>query len=134
MKKVISSLLKLSSWASILVATWLLFDLITIIPQHNPGLIPFWIGVMVYFTLLGVLTLMYVAGHLVQQRILLVAIASIAIVAGVYGVVAGALQSSRGAEFEGYIFLMELLLIGHGIVLLLYLRLRHIPVVQNNSI
>ncbi len=104
--------------ASMVVGAWLVLVISTVLPDRDPGMIGPWTAVAV--GLLGYAGLTFLA--LVSRRPStmlrrsLLAASGIAVVCGLILIV-GTL--ARTDDFEGYVLLIGLVLVGHGVAVLL---------------
>lgn len=113
------SLLWLGAIAQFTVSVWLLYTIVFVLPSRGSQYIPFWILIMAFFLLLGVLTAAYVRGRLSARGQWLVSVLCwMAILLGTAGVVDQAVRAVRNLDFEGYIVLMGIILAGHSTQLL----------------
>jgi hypothetical protein len=105
--------------ATVLVALWLVFTAVTILPVHDPAHVRMWLGVAAGFLVFALTT----AAALREGRVG----ATARLVNAVLGVVAAGLGIgtavrvlSGAGHFEGYLVLMALVLSVHGLLALLH--------------
>ena len=123
--KFVTPLRVLVGFASIVtvgVAFWLFSVIVFVLPSHDPGHIPLWRTVAICF--LGYSGLSWAYLVLGPRRVLLrwsvLAISTVAIALGIYGIVDTVRRASAGGDFEGYLILMGLILCGHGVTAFVY--------------
>lgn len=118
MIRFVKTLLRLAAWACFAIATWLLSVIILVLPRGSANQIPFWVGVMIFFVLYGYLTLRLIHSRIGQWKPLLAVMVVAAIGAGAYALVSEMGKAAHGKDFEGYIILMSLVLIGQSLLLM----------------
>jgi hypothetical protein len=105
--------------ATALLAMWLAFTVVAVLPARDPAHVPLWAGVAVGFLVFAAISLAAVVPGPLAARARWVA--------GVLGVAAAGLGlgavvrtlSGRG-HFEGYLVLMGFVLAAHGVLALLH--------------
>lgn len=114
-------LLALATAATVLVAFWLLFVIVRVLPARDPAHIPLWRSVAAGFLLYSGLCLTYlVAGpRPAALRWVVLTLSVVAIGLGGYAVASMVSVARAGGHFEGYLVLMGLILSGHGAVAIL---------------
>ena len=116
------ALLGLAATATVAVAAWLLWVVTILLPERNPGQIPFWTAVAVCFLAFGLSTWVYLAGlRALFVRVLLGPAAFAAIAGGAYAIATQVMRAGRAEDFEGYLLLMGAILASHGALLLAHL-------------
>ena len=111
-------LLALATLATIAVAMWLFTVIAWVLPARDPDRIPLWTGMAIGFLVYSGLCLAYLVlgPRLAPLRTAVLLLSLGAIALGGY-LVARMLQAASAAtHFEAYLFLMGLILAGHGIV------------------
>ena len=103
--------------ATLLVALWLCFVIVAVLPSRDPARVPSWAGIAAAFFAYAALTLAFVARG---PRPLWLGTAvywgSVAAVAfGAYEIYAMAWAERTGAHFEGYLLLMGVILVAQGL-------------------
>jgi hypothetical protein len=110
-------LLLLASVATVGVAVWLFAVIGSVLPSRDPEHIPMWRGVAIAFLGYGGLSWAYIYAGLRSRilRMMILAFSVAAVGGGIFGIVAMARVVQRAGHPEGYIFLMGLILCGHGV-------------------
>ena len=105
-----------------LVAMWLLFVIVVVLPARDPGQVAFWTWIQavlgIYILLCIISLLRGVCARWLSTALLLLSAASIG--AGLYGVLTELRVAQTGGHFEGYLVLLGLVLVGQGGVALAY--------------
>lgn len=122
MADAVRAVLFASASASALVALWLGFVILSVLPQRNPELIGFWRVVAACFLGHAGLTFAFlVRGPRARWLRRAVRACSVAaVVLGATGIVRMVQTDLAGGHVEGYIALMGFLLAGHGVAALAY--------------
>ena len=115
-------LLIAASCSTALVAAWLWYALTFILPAANPSSIPLWKIVATLFLSYSALSLLYALKETRPRwlRIVIIVMSIAAISFGVHSSARMIADEKAGGHVEGYIFLMAVLLGGHGLVAILY--------------
>lgn len=107
---------------STLVGFWLVSVLVVIAPRHSVGPISFWSVTTIGFFVFGVFTILHARNANTSWiRVLLIPLASIAVLFGIFLLVLNELAFRNNGDWEGYFVLMSLILIGNGTILLAHL-------------
>jgi len=116
-----AGLLLLASLATACTGLWLWMAIAFVLPGRDPTHIAMWRVIASSFLAYCALTWASLAGAAKASllRWALIASSLAAIAAGSYGTIA-TLTGAGGAHFEGYLVLMGLILLGHGVTGLLY--------------
>jgi hypothetical protein len=112
----------LFSSATALVAVWLCWVIFAVLPVRDPSHVRLWALVGSGFFFFSVLSWAYLAvgPRIALLRRSLIVLSLLAIAAGLYGIVDMMKVAISGGDFEGYIVLMGLVLLGHGASALFY--------------
>ena len=115
-------LLIAASFSTALTAAWLLYAVTFILPTVSPSSISLWSAVAVSFLAYSALSLAYAltGSRSLWLRIPLIILSVAAIGFGVHSSARMIADSKAGGHVEGYIFLMAVLVGGHGLVAILY--------------
>jgi hypothetical protein len=115
-------LLLLASASTALTGVWLIYTTLVILPAHDPAHIPMWRSIAIAFFAYSALSCVYAVtgSRAVWLRILVLVVSVAAIVLGIHSVFSMIQDQREGGHVEGYIFLMALLLGGHGLIAILY--------------
>ena len=115
-------LLIAASCSTALVAAWLWYALTFILPTVNPSSIPLWRTVATLFLSYSALSLLYALkeSRALWLRIVIIVMSIAAISFGIHSSARMIADEKAGGHVEGYIFLMAVLLGGHGLVAILY--------------
>lgn len=109
-------LLIFGSIATAGVAVWLMSVIAFVLPAHDPAHLPFWrivlLGLLA-FSALSAAWLMRGPRSTTLKWSLRVA-SAVAMAAGLTGLAQMMARANQGGDFEGYIVLMGIVLIGHG--------------------
>jgi hypothetical protein len=115
------AVLALSSLATAGMAAWLLYVIAIVLPARDPAHVPLWLGIAIAYLAWAALSWAFlVAGP--RHPVLRIAGPAGAVIAMAWGLalVAGAAQA---AHFEGYLLLMGVVLVVHGLAAIAYMRL-----------
>jgi hypothetical protein len=106
-----------ASVCTVCVALWLLWVCAVILPARDPSHIPLWRGVAAgYLAYSGLSWVILLRGPRAEVLLgLVVAISVVAVGLGLYGIGQMLDVARTGGHFEGYLVLMGLLLVGHGL-------------------
>lgn len=120
-------ILLFTSLATVGVSLWLLFVIAVVLPSRDPGHIPLWSWAAGGFFAYSALTWAYLfwGPRHVWLRNAVLGASVVAIALGVYGIHSMIEVGKSGGHFEGYIILMGLELIAHGLSAILYTALTH---------
>lgn len=112
----------LASLATVGVGAWLFWVIAVMLPAHNSAQIPMWRTIAVCFFTYSVLSWTYLVRgpRNAVLRWTMLAASVVAIGLGLYGVVQMVLRAFAGADVEGYIVFVGLVLCGHGLVAIGY--------------
>jgi hypothetical protein len=121
------ALLGLAALATAGVALWILWVTMAVLPAHDPAHIPMWQVIAVGFLGYSALSGACVAGRSTPLRWLLGFASLGAVGLGVYGILDMLHRAQIGADTEGYIVLMGIVLAGHGVIGLVYFVLSSRP-------
>ena len=118
----IRTLFLMASLATAGVGLWLCWVIAVVLPVHDSARIPMWRTVAVCFFVYSALS----GAFLIRGprnpvlRWALLAASVLAMGVGLYGMVQMVVRAFAGADVEGYIMLMGLILCGHGFVAIVY--------------
>lgn len=120
-------LLIAASFSTALTAAWLWYALTFILPAVNPSSIPLWKIVATLFLSYSALSLLYAVreSRPLWLRILIILMSIAAISFGIHSSAKMIADEKAGGHVEGYIFLMAVLIGGHGLVAILYTSVPH---------
>ena len=115
-------LLGSASVVTVGVGLWLFWVINFVLPARDPAHIPMWRVVAICFLGYSALSLAYLirGPRSVALRWSVLALSVAAIGLGLYGIIAMIRAAAVGSHFEGYIFLMGLILGGHGVCAVAY--------------
>ena len=110
-------LLGFASLATVGVALWLFWVIAFVLPARDPVHIPMWRTVAACFLAYSALSWAYLVRgpRNVVLRWLVLTLSAAAIGLGLYGGVAMIRHAAAAGHFEGFIVLMGLVLVGHGL-------------------
>ena len=115
-------LLGFSSLATVGVALWLFRVIAFVLPARDPLHIPMWRVVAVCFLAYSAISWAYLLhgsrNTLLRWLVLTLSVAAIGL--ALYGNITMIRSAGTGDRFEGYIVLMGLILIGHGLCAIVY--------------
>lgn len=116
------ALFLMASLATVGVGLWLFWVIAVILPAHDSAQIPMWRAVAVCFLVYSALSWAYLVRgpRNAVLRWTMLAASVVAMGLGLYGVAQMGWRAFAGADVEGYIVLMGLLLGGHGLVAIVY--------------
>lgn len=108
--------------STVLMALWLSWVVLFVLPARDPAHVGFWRVVAAAFVAYGALTFAFLArgprSAWLRGTVRLVSVA--AVTAGLWGIATMLRVARTGGHFEGYIVLMGALLAGHGLAALAY--------------
>lgn len=115
MIRLIRPILRLAGWLDFSVAAWLAGVLVLLLPRTNPEQIPLWTVIGAFFIGLGVLTFGYLVRPLQPWRRFALGLSLlVAFGLGAFGLIQQGIATFQGADSEGYIVLLALLLVGQA--------------------
>ncbi|MBI5404662.1 MAG: hypothetical protein HY976_00380 [Candidatus Kerfeldbacteria bacterium] len=115
-------LLTILSVASLLVSAWLMAVLLFTLSRVNPAAVPFWIGVMLGFFVLGAGSMVLVRFPAWPRaaRIASTFVAGVAILFGLLVIFQNEVQARRGGDWEVYMTMIGLVAIANGIAVIVF--------------
>ncbi len=115
------ALLTLASMATACVGLWLVYVTFAILPAHDPDRIVFWrVAALVLFSYSALSWLYVVKPRVGWLRIVVLAMSAAALFASVHSAWSMVQDDRAGGHVEGYIFLMALVIGGHGACAIAY--------------
>lgn len=109
-------LLILGSIATATVALWLMSVIAFVLPAHDPARLPFWrivlLGLLAFSALSGAWLIRGPRSTMLKWSMRVASVAALA--AGLTGIAQMMARANQGRDFEGYIVLMGIVLVGHG--------------------
>jgi hypothetical protein len=110
----------LTTVATFLAGLWLIFVIAVVLPARDPAHVPFWSAVLGGLGLYEALCVFFfrrslrgASGGILPIAVLLLSVAAIG--SGAWGLATEARVARDGGHFEGYLVLLGLILIAHGL-------------------
>jgi hypothetical protein len=128
MRKLVRSILLLSSGALFAVALWLVSVTLLVLPHLDPAHLSMWRMVAVAMFAYATLSVFVLRGSVSRiLRGVVVVSSGVAVAAGSLAIASKLRASGEGGHFEGYLVLMGLIVAGHGIAAILnhFLTMSH---------
>lgn len=118
-------LLACGAVATGVIALWLCFVVVVVLPRHDPARVPMWTALAAGFMAYAALTLAFVVrGRRPALLPAVVVVLSLAASAfGGYAVLSMLAASDSGGHFEGYLLVIGVVLAGHGLCALAFAAL-----------
>ena len=132
----LGALLVLAAVATACVALWVFWVCSTVLPKHDATRIPMWLTVASCFLAFSALSWICVAtgGRSAPLRWSLGLTSAVAVGLGTWAVVNMIQRLNAGEDFEGYIILMGMAVVGHGVMGLLYTLLSRRPALPPHAV